>query len=223
MTQPLRTFLYARVSSKPQEVESQLPVLTAWATQHCPDAVLVKDKCSGKTMKRPEWSQIMQAVKDGKTKKIVVCHWSRLGRNMKDGVLFAELCMKHEVELISIWDGSNIATPGGLRDFYKSIADAEFDNSMRSRITKNGIAFARAKAKAEGREWKTGGSRPGWRHKVSQDMADAIFSLYHRGWSYNRIAINQGTSGKTVKDVIVKGVRKVLTRAELNAKFKKKK
>ncbi len=73
--------IYARVSSKQQDIRSQEPDLKRWAEAFADGPVKwYTDKASGRTMDRPEWKRLEEDLAVGKIVKIVVWRLDRLGR-----------------------------------------------------------------------------------------------------------------------------------------------
>ena len=73
--------IYVRVSSKAQDLRSQLPDLERWAKAYADaeQVVWYKDKASGKTMNRPGWKKLEAGIHSGKISKVVCWRLDRLG------------------------------------------------------------------------------------------------------------------------------------------------
>ena len=85
---------YARISRKEQSVERQIRNIKA----AYPDAHIVQEAYSGRTMQRPEWDKLFVRVKEGDT--IVFDSVSRMSRTAEDGVNTYFLLMGAGVSLV---------------------------------------------------------------------------------------------------------------------------
>lgn len=70
---------YCRVSTRRQSIDRQIRSIK----KEYPDAVIVQDKFTGRTMDRPYWDKLMREVKPGDT--IVFDEVSRMSRNAEEG------------------------------------------------------------------------------------------------------------------------------------------
>src|SRR5688572_15146746 len=114
MVSPMKaTAYYLRVSSKAQDTKSQEPDLKRHEAGTEGPTVWYRDTFSGKTMDRPGWGRLMEAVREGKIGRIVVWRLDRLGRTAKGLTeLFHELG-ERRVGLVSLKDGIDLSTPAG--------------------------------------------------------------------------------------------------------------
>src|SRR5688572_30527261 len=84
--------LYVRVSSKRQDLASQLPDLERWAAAQSDEVQWYRDKFTGKTLDRPGWQTLQAAIDRGEVAKVVVWRLDRLGRSAAGLTkLFADL------------------------------------------------------------------------------------------------------------------------------------
>src|SRR5688572_13296312 len=105
--------VYVRVSTKNQDQRSQLPDLERWASTQDDEIVWYRDTATGKTMDRPRWNKLVEAIKAGTVSKVVVWRLDRLGRTAKGlTALFDELCQRR-VGLFSLKDSLDLSTPAG--------------------------------------------------------------------------------------------------------------
>lgn len=85
---------YARISTPSQSIDRQeRNIKTAY-----PDAYIVKEAYTGKTMNRPEWVKLMKHVGEGDT--IVFDSVSRMARNADEGIETYMDLMEKGVELV---------------------------------------------------------------------------------------------------------------------------
>lgn len=72
-----KTWAYARVSSKDQNLDRQVTLLK----QYVDEAFILSDKASGKNFERPKWELLNNVLDQGDT--LIICSLDRLGRNYK--------------------------------------------------------------------------------------------------------------------------------------------
>lgn len=85
---------YVRVSTKHQNLERQIRnILAAY-----PNAHIVKEKFTGTTMERKEWSKVMNVVKPGD--RIIFDSVSRMSRNADEGFAVYQELYEKGVELV---------------------------------------------------------------------------------------------------------------------------
>jgi DNA invertase Pin-like site-specific DNA recombinase len=84
--------IYVRVSSKRQDLASQIPDLETWAAAQRGEVRYYRDKFTGKTLDRPGWLKLQSAIDRGNVSKVVCWRLDRLGRTAKGlTALFADL------------------------------------------------------------------------------------------------------------------------------------
>lgn len=88
------TYAYARVSTPSQRLERQIENLL----RAFPNAIVVKEAYTGRSIQRPEWTRLMKLVRCGDT--IVLDEVSRMSRNADEGVATYEELYNKGVELI---------------------------------------------------------------------------------------------------------------------------
>jgi len=107
------TAIYVRVSSKQQDTKSQEPDLQRWEKAQDGPVRWFQDKASGKSMDRPGWRKLEEAIRTGKASQLVVWRLDRLGRTASGlTALFDEL-RERKVNLVSIKDGLDLSTSAG--------------------------------------------------------------------------------------------------------------
>ena len=190
------TAIYVRVSSKQQDHASQLPDLERWAAAHDGQVVWYRDKFTGKSMTRPGMDKLIEALRAGRVERIVVWRLDRLGRTTKGlCVLFDELT-ERKVDLVSMKDGFSLASPAGRLHARILASVAEYETEVRAERVAAGQAVARRK----GKRW--GGSKPGWRWKVSDEQVAAIHEMMAAGRKITHIAGITGLSRPTIYRVL---------------------
>ncbi|PQO27600.1 hypothetical protein C5Y96_18915 [Blastopirellula marina] len=190
------TAIYCRVSTRDQRHASQMPDLERWVASNDSKVIWYEDTFSGRTMDRPGMSKLMDALRLGKLERIVVWRLDRLGRTTKGLCdLFDEL-QERQVDLVSLKDGFNLSSPAGRLHARILASVAEYETEIRAERVAAGQAVARRK----GKKW--GGSRKGWRWKVTDDQVNAIHELQSGGKPIAQIARVTGLSRPTIYRVL---------------------
>jgi len=136
---------YARVSSKSQNLDSQIDQLSR---EGC--IKIFQDKLTGKTLDREGWTQLLEYARPGDT--IVVSELSRMSRSLKDLLSISVELDKKSIHLLSIKE--KIDTKTAIGRFFFSIIGAM--SQMEIELKKERAEAGRLAAKARGRS----GGRP---------------------------------------------------------------
>jgi DNA invertase Pin-like site-specific DNA recombinase len=192
--------LYMRVSKgRGQDTASQEPDLKRWArAQEEPSAFYV-DKVSGKTMDRPEFNRLMADVRTGKVRTVVVWRLDRLGRTASGLTALFDDLRPRKVNLISLKEGLDLATPAGtlLANVLASVA--QFETEVRAERIHAGLEAAREKGRKLG---PAHGSRKGKRLKVTPEHMTTVLREIGAGNSISAIARVTGLSRDTIYTMI---------------------
>jgi DNA invertase Pin-like site-specific DNA recombinase len=195
--------VYCRVSTKKQDLRSQLPELKHWAKLRQEELrwdiepkrdeiQWYEDEFTGTVMQRPGWDRLMQQVRMNRVREIVVWRLDRLGRTAKGlTALFDEL-HKRGVGLVSLRDGLELSTPAGRLMANMLASVAQFETEIRAER----ILAGQAAARVAGKRW--GGSRKGERRKITDEQLAAIRTMHGEGRSVSGIARATGLSRVTV-------------------------
>lgn len=190
------TAIYSRVSTRDQSHASQLPDLERWADVNSDKVVWYKDTFTGRTMNRPGMDKLMDSLRASRLDRIVVWRLDRLGRTTKGLCqLFDELIL-HGVDLVSLKDGFSLASPAGRLHARILASVAEYETELRSER----IASGQAVARKIGKKW--GGSKKGWRWKVTDDQIIAIKEMKAAGKPIAQIARVTQLSRPTIYKVL---------------------
>lgn len=160
MTDPKKPAFYLRVSTAPQEFDSQLHALReccrrkGWPVPG--KATLFAEKISGAKAKRRELDRLLQACRDGHFDAIVCYKVDRIGRSMPHLVnLHAEL-KAIGIRVIGVADGvdTGIDTPqaNAFRHMLATFAELQRETIVEN--TRAGLAAARAQGRVGGRRRK---------------------------------------------------------------------
>ncbi len=190
--------IYVRVSSRKQDLRSQLPDLERWAAIQDRPVQWYRDKQSGKTMDRPGWAKLEADLQAGKVSKIVVWRLDRLGRTASGLTALFERLQGSRVGLVSIKDSLDLSTPAGRLMANVLASVAAYEVEVRGERVRAGQAVARA----AGKTW--GGRKPGTRIKVSEAKEQVILRMKADGRPVAEIARTVEVSRQTVYSVLAR-------------------
>jgi len=186
----MRIALYARVSTKGQDVTMQL----AEMREHCHAKKFTiageysDIGISGSKDRRPELDRLMQDARKTRRKFDAVMVWKldRFGRSLKHLVNTLAELNEMEITFISLRDNLDLSTPSGRMLFHIIGAMAEFERSLTVERVNAGLANARAKGIKLG---------PKKRHHIAAQVADM---RDNQGLSFRDIAAEIGVNVATV-------------------------
>jgi DNA invertase Pin-like site-specific DNA recombinase len=185
-----------RVSSTDQKTASQLPDLQHWAKGQDDEVRWYEDKVTGTSMDRPAWNQVEAAIRSGKVSQLVVWRLDRLGRTASGLTALFDQLRERKVNLVSIKDGVDLATPAGRMLAGVLASVAQYETEVRRERQTAGIAAA----KANGKRWA--GSKPGERSKVTPTKRKIILRMKAEGEPMVAIAAAVHLSRPTVYAVL---------------------
>ena len=183
---------YVRVSGKLQDTASQEPDLKHWAEAHDGECVWYRDKFTGRTMDRPGWNKLTEAVRMGRVSRVVCWRIDRLGRTSSGLTALFDDLRDRKVNLVSLKDGIDLSTAAGKMLAGVLASVAAFETEVRAERVLAGQAVARAK----GKKW--GGSKKGRRLKVTDDQVRTIKRMAGEGERVTAIARATGLTRPTV-------------------------
>jgi DNA invertase Pin-like site-specific DNA recombinase len=191
------TAVYLRVSSKQQDIRSQLPDLERWvAAQDETPVKFYKDNFTGKTMDRPGWNKLQAAIDAGEVATVVVWRLDRLGRTAKGLTALFDLFRQKRINLVSLKDGLDLSTPAGALLGHILASVAQYETEVRAER----ILAGQAAARARGVRW--GGGQAGRRVKVSREAEATIIKLKAEGAKIAAIARAVSLSRPTVYAIL---------------------
>ncbi|MBC8716386.1 recombinase family protein [Ochrobactrum sp. Marseille-Q0166] len=136
---------YARVSTEEQKMDLQIHALKKIGC----DEIFTDHGESGANFNRSGLEAAMAILKPGKT--LVVWRLDRLGRSLSGLVYLMEQLGKRGVNFCSITENIDTASSGGKLMFHMMAALAEFERSLISERTREGIAAAKRRGVQVGR------------------------------------------------------------------------
>ncbi|MFF2502210.1 recombinase family protein [Streptomyces sp. NPDC058067] len=177
----------ARVSTRDQNPEAQQDALIAAGCER-----VFTDKASGKLARRPELDKALMVAREGD--QIVVTKLDRLGRSLKNLMDLAEDFQQRGIGLVVLDQGIDTSTPAGRLFFQIIGAIAEFEHSLMSDRTLDGLEAARARG-------RTGGQKPKLRKRqidLARQMYDELGPDGKRKHTVQQIADEFGVSRPTI-------------------------
>jgi DNA invertase Pin-like site-specific DNA recombinase len=178
---------YGRVSTYDQHPESQEDAL--WAAK-C-DKVFI-DKITGTLASRPKLDEALLVLREGD--QLVITKLDRLGRSLKNLIELSDRLDSSGVGLVVLDQGIDTSTPVGKMFFHILGAIAEFEHSLMTERTKQGLEAARARG-------RTGGQKPKLRKRqieLAQQMYDELGADGKRKYTVQHIAEEFGVSRPTI-------------------------
>lgn len=140
---------YARVSTLDQKPALQIDALTSAGCER-----IFIEKASGAQRERPELKAALSYLRAGDT--LVVWKLDRLARSMRQLIETVEDLQARGIELRSLTESIDTATPGGRLVFHIFGALAEFERAVIRERTSAGLQAARARGRKGGRPRRLG-------------------------------------------------------------------
>jgi len=138
----------------------------------------------------------MEALHAGRLCQIVVWRLDRLGRTTRGLCHLFDDLQERKIDLVSLKDGFSLESPAGRLHARILASVAEYENEVRRERVLAGQEAARKK----GKTW--GGSKKGWRWKVTDDQALAIHEMRIAGKPIAQIARVTSLSRPTIYRVL---------------------
>lgn len=148
----MRAALYARVSTKDQNLKRQTDEMRAFAKARGWEVVVEEtDKLSGTKDDRPGLARVMKLAKARKIDVVIVQSLDRFGRSVKHLVTTLADLEALGVQFVSVSQGFDTTTPTGRLQMQMLAAFAEFERTLLVERVLSGLARARREGKTLGR------------------------------------------------------------------------
>ena len=144
----------------------------------------------------PRHGELLADLRAGKVERIVCWRLDRLGRTTRGLCQLFDELSERKVDLVSLKDGFSLASPAGRLHARILASVAEYETEVRAERVAAGQAVARRK----GKRW--GGSKKGWRWRVTDDQLVAIREMRRSGKKITQIARVTGLSRPTIYQVL---------------------
>ena len=188
-----RVTIYARVSTKEQNVDMQLIDLRAYALARGLDIVREYiDYASGSRNDRENYMKLFDDVRKRKTDAVLVWKFDRFARSTKELINALEEFSGLGVDFISFKENIDTSTPAGKVLFTMISAFSEFEKSIIRERVIAGMEKAKAKGKILGRP------------KIPPFTIEAALELKEKGVGYKTICKKLGISKSTYYQIIAK-------------------
>ena len=144
--------LYARCSTAEQHPDAQLQQLRDYALRRGAEAVEYVDAAaSGRSTRRPALDELMAAARRREVEAVAVVRLDRLARSLAHMARLGEEFNALGVELLSLTEGIDTATPTGRALFGMCGVFAQLELDLLRERTRQGLAAARRRGKRLGR------------------------------------------------------------------------
>jgi DNA invertase Pin-like site-specific DNA recombinase len=145
-----KTALYCRVSTNKQTTENQKARLLQYAIDHNLKFVLF-DEVESTRKTRPVKQQLLAQLRKGEFKQVVVYKLDRWARSSRELILEVQELLDKGIGFISISDNLDFNSASGRLHFQILAAFAEFERSLISDRTRDGLARSRKNGMILGR------------------------------------------------------------------------
>jgi len=146
--------VYVRVSTESQRTDSQEQELKRYCRQRgWKDLTYYVDKICGAKASRPQLDRMMQDIRAGKIKRLIVYKLDRLGRSLTHLALILDELNRLKVPLIASSQGIDTSddNPAGRLQLGVLMAVAEFERGIIKERVNAGLAAAKARGVRLGR------------------------------------------------------------------------
>jgi site-specific DNA recombinase len=196
----MRAFVYCRVSTQEQATDAHYSLANQEA--HCRDYIkhrswqlvkVLKDVGSGKSAQRPNYQELLLAIREKRVDVVVVYRLDRLSRNVVDVYNALDAFNRSEVGFASVQEAFDTTTAMGRAMLGVAAVFAQLTREMISENTRDGLA-----RRAQSGKWtRSPRNRPyGYRYAEGSlhlvpgeaEVVRRIFRLYvEQGWGGTRI------------------------------------
>src|SRR5699024_10946801 len=175
---------YARVSTKDQNLNSQIDTLNEYGCER-----IFSEKVSDRKYNRTELDKCLDYLREGDI--LIITKLDSLGRTTKQLKELAQYLERSEINLV-IKD-MNINTKDANGEMFSTMmgAFAEQEGNLLSERTKKGLNSARSRG------------RMGGRPRLSKDKRETVISLYEsKKYTINEIIRMTGVSKSTIYNIV---------------------
>ena len=184
-----KTAVYMRFSTEKQDAEAQKHAIATFLTSNSIEgAQFYQDEgLSGKNTDRPAFKALLNDLKAGKVKRVIVYKLDRLSRSLIDLLGLLKTFTDHGAELVSIKENLDLGTASGRLMMQIVGAFGEYEREMIVNRTRDGLKAAKAKGQTLGR-----------RPTISSEIQARVLSHLKDGLTYRTIARLEGISIGTI-------------------------
>ncbi len=193
----MKAALYCRVSTSDgrQDVQVQLMELRNYCKVRewdiCGEFC---DTISGKSAKRPQLDAMIKLARQRRMQVILIIRLSRLGRSLSHLITVVSELQQHGVNLVSVNEAIDLATPNGRLMFHLFGSLAQFEAELISERIRAGLAYA-----------KFCGAKIGRPTMIGDKTVEAAFEMRSQGMSIRNIAKVLNISPSATHVILAKG------------------
>jgi len=183
MTQAIRAFLYARVSTvdKEQNPEVQLSEMREFGQRREWTVTQFVDKMSGTKSQRPQFQEMLRQVRQGRCDVVVVFRLNRFARSTRELVNWLDEFQALNVDFVSLKESIDTSTPQGRLLYRIMAALAEFEVDIIRENVRAGLLYAKARGRRIGRprlqDVTTASRSTIWRRRKQASLESAQSAL----------------------------------------------
>jgi site-specific DNA recombinase len=153
-----KTIGYVRVSTAEQAEQGlSLDAQTARIAAYCaamefPVSEVIRDAgASAKTLQRPGMSALLERIRNGEIERIVVAKLDRLTRSVRDLCNLVELCVEHDVALVSASESLDTSSAAGRMVVHMLGVVAQWEREAIGERTREALAAKKRRGEHLGR------------------------------------------------------------------------
>lgn len=156
---------YARISASMQDLAPQLTAIQQFGVK---SENIYSDTSMRVGENRPQFNECIRTLASGDT--LVIWKLDRLGRSIQEIIEIVRMLQDQKINLISLEDNLNTATPEGQLFFAAAGAIIEYDTNLSKERAMVGLAEAKEK-----------GIRGGRRHKLTEEQQKIMLENVNQG------------------------------------------
>jgi len=139
----LKVAIYCRVSTDDQQTDTQADMCLKYCQNNNHEVYKVyKDIISGKTTSRPDFNKLLEDMRERKFNTIMVTKLDRIGRSLGHLISMFEEFNKRGIHFIATTQHIDTTTATGQLQLHILGAFAQFERSIISERTKEGLKIA---------------------------------------------------------------------------------
>ena len=139
-----KAVIYARVSKEELNLDHQIKACKNYASQQNYKVLdIYSDKVSGSKSRRPELNRLLNDMRTGKFNVVVIWKLDRLGRSLQHLLRIVDEFKKYNIDFVCVSQNIDTSTASGNFTFHILGAVAEFERTLISERTKEGLKNAK--------------------------------------------------------------------------------
>jgi len=140
----MKIAIYARISTEEQDLTKQVRLCEEYCKMKGWEIYKIyQDIISGTKQSRPEFNKLLEDMRQYKFRAIVITKLDRIGRSLQHLLSLIDELNQKKVELIAVTQNIDTTSSTGKLQLQIMGAFAEFERSIISERTKEGLRFAK--------------------------------------------------------------------------------